>query len=275
MHLRNLVFLAAALTGIGCVYHPYKLHLRPEQLHEIEPLQRDEAIELEAEKEQVSIAPEDDPSLRFERKLTCSLFDRLSDPKRCGRPPLVSVYDVEILAESITVHGPWPLPNEEIPFSDLERVEIVWDPPERRPLFGFSLYLLGPTRFPFSLGAQWYPLPWLAVEGGVSFPIPHLGGSAWTGLRLRPIAIGPLRPFVGAFANAAAYGVPEDWPEEVSNADHSAGPRAGLELQLSRRLILMAEVDYFAYRSNPAVGLVSEMDRERFLSGGVSLTAMF
>lgn len=254
---------------------PHRVFLAPEELHEIEPLKRGESIELEAGDEEIVVSPEDSPFLRIDRRITCSLLRRATEPLECAWPRFFSVEDVEVLEKSVWLRVPGPLPDVELSFSELERVDLVWDPPERRPLFGVTLYVMGPSRLPFSFGAQWHPWAWLAVDGGIALPIPHLGGSVWTGLRLRPFAIGPFRPFVGAFANAGAYSLPEDSPEHVSHTDYSAGPRVGFDLLLKRRLLITGEIADFSYRTNPAVGLLHEQNQKRFRSGGVSLTILF
>lgn len=253
---------------------PHRVFLAPEELHEIEPLKRGESIELKTEDQEFVVSPEDGPRLRIDRGITCSLDRRATDPVECAWPRKVSVEDVEVREESLWLRGEESLPDLELPFCELKGVELLWDPSERRPSFGLGFHLLGPSRFPASFGAQWNPWAWLAADGGVAL-LPHVGASAWTGLRLRPFAIGPFRPFVGAFANAGAYSLPEDSPEHVSHTDYSAGPRVGFDLLLKRRLLITGEVADFSYRTNPAVGLLHEQSQKRFRSGGVSLTILF
>lgn len=107
-----------------------------------------------------------------------------------------------------------------------------------RPRFGLGFSIVGPSGIA-GLNFQYLPGNWLALEVTTLPAADVLAVSA--GARIRPWALGPVRPFVGGFIHyGAAFEVTGGEPISLTGA----GARTGLDIELGgRRGLLTLEFD--------------------------------
>jgi hypothetical protein len=106
------------------------------------------------------------------------------------------------------------------------RLPLGWTPTLGFGVGGLGAGLAGLVGF----RAAVFATEWLVFEGGIDLGYAVLITSA--GFRLRPFALGPLRPLIGAFISSA-----------TENDNPFFGPRVGLDLEVPRHTLLTAEVD--------------------------------
>jgi hypothetical protein len=129
-------------------------------------------------------------------------------------------------------------------------------PKNWEPQFGVGMNMAGPA----IMGAysiQWLPAQWLAIELG-GFGAPDLGGWAYTGLRVRPVSVGPVRFFVGGFVNTFGGQLcePAEGDEApVASTDGPDGDAAALDCSGSTSSLLVG----------PRIGLDWEFGMKRWM----------
>lgn len=273
---RILLLCSLAAATLGCGHR--SVALRYEQVEQLAPLAEGGQAELWIDGEPLVVTSAMSPRLVIRRTPPCSVFGIMVDALECT-PEFRSAPDrVEAGAGGIRLQLQpvfvWQPKEYFIRRGEIESIELSYDPPDRRPTFGVGLAILGPSRFG-GIQALWIPASWLVFDGGFA-ALAHVGGTAWAGARIRPLAIGDARPFVGAFSALLTYqpgGDPDHPPDRPRDVAH--GARVGVDLDLGRHVLLTLEVDAFLDRSAPEAEVMYERDLQRFISGGFSLSYLF
>ena len=270
--------------------------ITPDRLPDLMRLKEGETIRVEMDGREVSVGPQDDPRLVVELTRRCSMwevqrqfhpvfrlmFGRAEDAPDC-RPPmnlpieLVSAEGSRLRLEAYDGSAMWGAPqNEEmeVDAGEVHALRLQVYRPDR-PRIGVGFAILGPSRFG-GIQFQFLPMTWLGLEAGLG-GVPDLGASLWTGVRVRPIEWGAVRPFVGAFAALTAFGEgPEPGDEEQhdrTRRERAFGPRLGADLQLGRWMVLTLEAD--AVRIEDAGGDVYAGPTRWTASGGGAISVVF
>lgn len=248
-------FLLAPVVGLlleGCLP---SVTLPNDRLPDLIALGEGKPLEVEAEGERVLVTPEMSPQVEV-------------DDGAWGKS-IVAVESMRL--EDGVLHLPGPffgLGEKEVAVAEIRSLRLQWDPPERRPQVGVGMTLLGPAGLG-GISFHWLPVRWVGLEFG-SLTDPRSGILNWIGGRLRPVAIGPVLPFVGVFGHASLWGTDIFDPDSPpARAVFTYGGRLGVDLALSRHFLLLLEVD-FARTSRPSEALFPGEGREWIPMGGVT-----
>jgi len=145
---------------------------------------------------------------------------------------------------------------------DGEEIVVLPDDDRDRIHFGVSLVVLGPSRLG---GPQFQVIPaqWLALEAGL-IGVADTAFFLWSGLRVRPVEWGSMRPFIGAFANYGGTGAVE----------LGYGPRLGLDIDLTPWFMLTLEAD--GLRVEDAGGNIRSAQAGKWsATGGFAISTIF
>lgn len=268
------------LLSCSCAH---TVRIPTERLPEVLAIAEGRTVVLEDDGRTYTVGPEQEPRLVLERDFDCDFFERLATPADCVNPTVLDLDEVR--AEGAQLHyevlrgGSLGLLNATrepvvVPYGSIRSLALRFDDPDKRAHGGIGVSVLGPARF-VGFQAQWIAVEWLAIDGGLSFA-PDLGAFVWAGMRLRPVAFGSLRPFVGAFVNHASLQTgAEDAGEVAIERELTLGPRLGADLSLSRHVLLTIEADLL-YRDEPRVDwLGSGTSAHWITSSGVAVSYLF
>lgn len=184
------------------------------------------------------------PNLRLRLKRSCSFWQILNN--RCDKLVLSALDDVRVVDGRLLLRVKTSVllgtkRDVRVDIAEVESAALEvkgYTPRSFSPRFGLGFSVLGPSGI-VGLGFQYLPSQWLALELTALPAADVLALSA--GMRIRPWALGPVRPFIGAFGHyGAAF--------EVATGDSVSlavvGPRAGLDIELGRgRGLLTLEFD--------------------------------
>lgn len=275
-----LLLLAGGLLGGAC---KHTVSFSNERLPEVLAIAEGKSIQLEEEGTIYEVGPNDDPELRVERAVDCNALQSMLEPNRCNAMLFLQIAEVRL--DDAGLHfvekrGPLISP-EYVPGTltqeEIRSLALRFDAKRDEPVGGLGFAFFGPARFVSAQGL-WLPAAWLGIDGGAG-GAPGLGGFLWAGTRIRPLKVGPARPFVGAFANFAALQVAGDWiggddETEIEN-ELTVGPRFGTDLQLSRHILLTLEVDLL-YRGEPKLDWLGSGTTAQWLTtGGAAVGYLF
>lgn len=251
MDLRRRFALLAWLSLAAACVRTRTLPISPSQLPLALHLQEHAAVAIPNGNQMVTVTRAADPHLEAHVNRRCSLWKRFRSPRDCA--PVVSAPIDHVSVENDTLRkrvatgtllwgGHTTL---ELPLREAGNLRLRYDALDQRSSLGLGFVVAGPSRLA-GPQFQWLPARWVALELGL-FGAPDLGVLGWTGTRLRPFSLGRFTPFVGAFANGAAFS-----GHGQRDRQTTLGPRAGLDIDaLSGHLLITAEFD-IAFPMNPS-----------------------
>lgn len=251
-----LLVSAACLILGGCLP---SVTLPKERLPEVIALGEGEPLEVEAEGERVVITSEMSPQVTIDHG---SLVQTIAPVEK-----------MRLDDGNLRLPGPlFGLGEKVVPADDVRSLRLQWDPPERRPQFGAGLTLLGPAGLG-GVSLHWLPARWVGLEVGMLTDVRN-GTLGWVGGRLMPVAIGPVRPFVGAFGHASLWGWDAFDPDSPRATEVvSYGGRLGVDVAFSRRFHLLVEAN-LVRPSSSADALFPGEGREWMPTGGLAAVFM-
>lgn len=241
-----------------------------ERLPDVMRLAEGQPIEIRDGDRTYTVQTEDDPFLVIEREERCGLLLALGCTNQWATPiARASFRDGKLRALApggLLLFGEGP--QVELGLDEIRSLGLRFDRPDERLEFGVGLTAWGPSRLA-SAQFTWLPFEALALEVGA-------GGAAdaaffvWAGTKVRPFALGPVRPFVGGFVNKGGFNASAE--RIVSEA--TAGIRLGPDIELARHWLLTLEADYI-FRLSDVDGAVWGESGTSFLTGGAAITYLF
>lgn len=227
--------LIAAVLASGCAN---RLAVEPQDVPRVVSLMhqanRGATITVNTNIGPVKVDPSQDPDLVLHLDRPCSLGQRFAN--ECDELINAPTRKVAVMGSKLDlrVRTSVFLGHDRKVVADVREIKkarIVlhnWDPPGWRPIWGVGFSAAGASGIA-GVNVQVLPASWLAFEVG-TLPAADLA-AGFAAFRLRPFALGSVRPFVGGFVHGAAM-----YDASTGDSDHmgAIGPRAGLDLELAR-----------------------------------------
>jgi hypothetical protein len=232
MAVSTLTALSGFLGGVGCT-HARTVNVPPSEVPAlVERYAASSRIVIDDKGTNVVVTPRWSPHLELSH--SCR-FVRLFDCSPTLRAPLERVQ-----FNNGTLHFPDVVLKDDfdIPPKDIDRaaVLLVGYDPGWRPTWGVG-GSAGGAAGSFAATLHWLPQEWLALEVGVLPMLPAiLGGFA--AVRLRPLALGPIRPFTGWFVNGTAISHGNTATARTEYYD-GVGPRLGFDFEIRRAHVIV------------------------------------
>jgi hypothetical protein len=231
-----LVFVSGVSAASGCA-HPVAVPAR-----EVPDLARYGAggpVRVDDQGVTVSLTREKAPELEVHLARSCDIGALLLE--RCDRIVTTPLERVRVEGRTLHLEAKTALflPSYREVTADVGEVESAsvllhgYDPPTWRPTWGVGFAAGGASGIA-AVEGQWLPTRWLGVELG-ALPAAD-AGAAFAAMRLRPIPLGPFRPFFGWFANAAFAVDPASGTRSTFGG---VGPRVGLDTEIVRGHVLI------------------------------------
>jgi hypothetical protein len=235
------VAIASTLLLVGCAH---SIPVPPDDVTRLAHFHETGVTVVHDGDRAVRVTGENDPRLTLRLTRSCSLWQVIFN--RCDRvvsSPLSAVRanraGLELAVKTSAVFG--GVRSVRVEQREIESARLSIDGYVHRdwhPSGGIGIAAAGPLGLAGYVG-QYLPAPWVAIEAGM-LPASHVF-AGYVGARVRPIAMGRLRPFLGAFANHSAW--LDDGSDETTSMS-SVGPRVGVDIAiLLRRGLITLELD--------------------------------
>ena len=225
--------IAVAALGSGC------FHSVPIERGSIAALMHDRPRHFEYDGQEIVIDDSMNPQLQLERN-DCSFWE-LGLSSRCiVNEPLA---DLRLEGQNVVIttdeDSTRTLPIYHIAHAHLRLSH--WIPPDFEQHLTFGISVLGAAGL-VAVTAGVMPWPQLVLEAG-GFGAPDGLGTYFFGVRIRPVRLGIVWPFIGAMFNFV--GLYSTFDATIpSKLQHGAGGRIGLDIELgARRFLLTLEFD--------------------------------
>ncbi len=249
-------FICVALTGCASI-----VELRPD---EVDDVVYEFTAEGRASTHGVEVRQGQDPHLLLETTRMCGIGEVLT--RSCRAEVYVPLRDATGSGDAVTVKIPTATllglyDEETFTTQEITRAELRYGSdtldPEWDPWGAAGVMVFGPSGFA-GFHFHLFPHPALALDT-TFFAAPGFGAAASLGLRFRPVAFGPMRPFIGASTSnyITAGQTVEDGDIESFSALVTA-VRTGLDIEFAdRRGLLGLELDLQYNLADQRVGFFS------------------